>query len=99
MKRCIFSTPARLDLGEIHDYIADKNVAAAASFIRQLEQICEGLVKLPEQGRKRDELAPDLRSITVERYVIFYQIVEDGVEIVRVLHSARNIERIFAVDE
>ena len=46
-------------------------------------------------GRSREELVPKLRSFPVGNYVIFYQPISDGVEIVRVLHGSRDIESLF----
>jgi toxin ParE1/3/4 len=46
-------------------------------------------------GRARPELAPHLRSLPFRRYVIFYVPLGEGVDIVRVLHSARDIEALF----
>lgn len=45
--------------------------------------------------RARDELAADLRSFSFGRYVIFYAPVEHGIDVVRVLHSARDIDAVF----
>jgi hypothetical protein len=39
-------------------------------------------------------LAPELRSFPVGRYVVFYRPQDDGIDVVRVLHSARDIESI-----
>ena len=50
-------------------------------------------------GRARDELAADLRSFPFARYVIFYEPIEDGIDVVRVLHSARDIDAAFDEDE
>ena len=46
-------------------------------------------------GRARPELAADLRSFPVGNYIIFYRPIEDGVEIVRVLSGARDIDALF----
>jgi toxin ParE1/3/4 len=43
-------------------------------------------------GRARPELRPDLRSFPCGAYLILYRAVDDGVEIVRVVHGARNLE-------
>jgi toxin ParE1/3/4 len=48
----------------------------------------------PRAGRLRPELAPELRSFPVGRYVVFYRPQDDGIDVVRVLHSARDIESI-----
>jgi toxin ParE1/3/4 len=46
-------------------------------------------------GRTREELAPELRSFPFGRYVIFYEVIPDGMAIVRVLHGARDLGRLF----
>ena len=46
-------------------------------------------------GRARDELSPGLRSFPFGRYVIFYEPIEGGIDFVRVLHSARDVDAQF----
>lgn len=46
-------------------------------------------------GRLRRELAPRVRSLPFGRYVIFYVPLDDGIDVVRVLHSARDIDPSF----
>ena len=46
-------------------------------------------------GRARPELAAELRSLPVGKYTIFYLPLSNGVQIVRVLHGARDIDAIF----
>lgn len=46
----------------------------------------------PTVGRLRPELMEGLRSWNLHRFVIFYFPAEDGIEIVRVLHSAMDIK-------
>ena len=41
--------------------------------------------------RLREELMPGLRSFPYARYVVFFMPERDGIEIVRVVHSARDI--------
>jgi toxin ParE1/3/4 len=50
-------------------------------------------------GRKRDEPAPGLRGFPVRKYVLFYRVVEDGIEIVRVLWGYRDLELLFEEDD
>lgn len=50
-------------------------------------------------GRARVELGADLRSFPFGRYVIFYAPIEDGIDVVvRVLHSARDIDAAFGIE-
>jgi toxin ParE1/3/4 len=46
-------------------------------------------------GRHREELAPGILSFPFGRYMIFYRASQDAIEIVRVLHVARDIQSIF----
>lgn len=86
---------ARDDLAEIWDYIADDSIERADAFIDRIDATLTLLARQPMLGRARGELAPDLRSYPIGRYVIFYEPLAEGVAIVRVLHSARDIEAQF----
>jgi toxin ParE1/3/4 len=86
------SPQAETDLEEIGDYIAQDSPANARRFIEQLTQKFVVLARSPRIGRARPELKPDLRSFPYGAYLILYRIIEDGVEIVRVVHSARNLD-------
>lgn len=96
MTRYLFSPLARQDLQNIHDYIAERDFDAALDFATRLDLACERLAKMPELGRKRDELLPRLRSFPVGRHIIFYRIMNDGVEIARILYGAQDVEGVFA---
>jgi len=86
---------ALTDLAEIWAYIAEDSPERADAFADLLASKLEALARRPGMGRPRPELAADLRSFTVGRYVIFYLAISRGVEIVRVLHGSRDIEAIF----
>lgn len=51
------------------------------------------------RGRLRAEIRPWLRSFAAGRYIIFYRVLAEEVEILRVIHSARDIERIFEEEQ
>ncbi len=89
----VLSTPlANRDLLEIGLHIAQESPRAADKILTTIGQKCEMLAHSPRLGRKRDELAHGLRSFPVGSYVIFYRVAHNGVEIIRVLHGARDIE-------
>ena len=94
MPQLRFSERAAQDLVEIGDFIARDNPIAAAQFVTLLEKRCSLLAAHQPVGRARDELIPGLRSLAYGRYVIFYRAIEDGAEIARVLHGARDLRRI-----
>ena len=57
------------------------------------------LAKHPELGRRREELAPGIRSLPFRRYVVFYRLSPTSLLIVRVLHGARDVESVLESDE
>src|SRR5512135_682612 len=81
---------AKADLIEIWLYIAEENPAAAEALLESINDKCRTLATSPLMGRTRDELHPGIRSFPVGHCVIFYQPIEDGIEVVRVLHGARD---------
>lgn len=99
MNRITFTEESTQDLEEIYDYIAEDNIAAADRHRERLKQRWRGLADHPRIGTKREDIKPDLRSVTEGNYVIFYRILGDDIEIVRVLHSSRDPQRAFAQSE
>jgi len=89
----------KTDLVEIWEYIADDSEAYADIFIETIDRKFLALAEQPSIGRARDELEIGLRSLPVGRYVIFYRQITQGIEIVRVLHGARDVETIFHQDD
>ena len=86
---------AEADVFEIWDYIADDSLAAADRWVDRLDEQLRLLAAQPVMGRARDELAPCVRSFPFGRYVVFYVPLDDGIDVVRVLHGARDIDAVF----
>jgi toxin ParE1/3/4 len=89
------SPRASADLIEIWNYIADDSVVNADRRVDKLYETLQVLCRQPGSGRRREELAPGIRSFPFGRYVIFYRASRNAIEIVRVLHGGRDIESIF----
>lgn len=86
---------ARNDLKNIWTYIAENNPNSADKFMRQFAMKFQLLADNPKIGRTHDKFVFNLRSFPYKDYVIFYFPVENGVEIYRVLHGARDIDSLF----
>jgi toxin ParE1/3/4 len=86
---------AELDLWEIWDYIADDSFDRADDFLDRVEEKLRSLARTPGMGRRREELLPGLQSFPVGNYVVFYRAIEDGIDVIRILHGSRDIEEIF----
>lgn len=101
MSRRLVKKPiVRNDLLEIFVAIAQDNVQAAERVLAAVEETFERLREMPGIGRRWESDSPrtaDLRVTTIPKYrnyLVFYRALPDAVEIVRVLHGARDIARI-----
>ena len=86
---------AEADILEIWDYIADDSLVAADRWVDRLDEQFRLLAAQPMMGRAREELAPGVRSFPFGRYVVFYMPLNDGIDVVRVLQGARDIDAVF----
>ena len=59
---------------------------------------CYRLTQFPAMGRKRDGLAAGVRSLPIDAHLIFYRLIEDGVEILRVVSGYQDLEALFDDD-
>jgi toxin ParE1/3/4 len=89
------SDQARSDLIDIWQYIALDSITAADKFIDLIYEKCKGIGTYPEIGRRRDELIPGLRSFPVKKYIVYYRVMEDKVEVARVLSAYRDQTALF----
>jgi toxin ParE1/3/4 len=83
------------DIAEIWDRIADDDLVAADRWLDRLDRQLRLLATQPLMGRARDDLAEGVRSFPMGRYVVYYMPVDEGIDVVRVLHSARDIDALF----
>jgi toxin ParE1/3/4 len=95
--RVRLTAQSRDDLSEIWDYIADDNITAADRTVDRLIAACQKFAHTPEVGRSREEFRHGLRSFAVGNHVIFYRIWPEQVDILRILHGARNIEELLTL--
>ncbi|HEX8224978.1 MAG TPA: type II toxin-antitoxin system RelE/ParE family toxin [Allosphingosinicella sp.] len=82
------------DVEEIWQFIAAEDVAAAERWIRRIADSTNRLTEFPNSGAPRPELAPGARSIVIGRYLVLYRVGADSVDIVRVVHGARELSRL-----
>ncbi|QGM96697.1 type II toxin-antitoxin system RelE/ParE family toxin [Methylocystis parvus] len=80
---------AEQDIEEIVSYIAADSPAAARQWFESMRRACERLAEMPKMGVARPEIRPDLRTFPVGNYLIAYREAGLDVEIVRILHGAR----------
>lgn len=85
---------ARADLLAIWEDVASDDPAAADRLFDRLEARVRILETFAEAGRARPDIAPDARMLVERPYLILYRLVPEGVQVVRMLHGARYIDRL-----
>jgi toxin ParE1/3/4 len=95
MKRLVITIDASRDLSEISDYFLEQSIDAGDRFVEGFGKKCQHLAEFPYLGRSYAQLAPGLRGIPLMDYIIFYQIVGEGIEILRVISGYRNLQTVF----
>lgn len=95
MPSLIISPEAEQDLLDIWLYITEDSSVNADRFLDRLEGKALKLAEFTQIGIDRLELAPDLKSFPVDRYVLYYRANIGGIELIRVLHGSRDINRVF----
>ena len=84
------------DLHDIHQHIAENNPDAGDKLIDSIERSIHSLSEMPDRFRLRPDLREGYRVMIVGGYLLFYRIVDNEVQIARVLHAARDTAHAFA---
>lgn len=92
-----YAFEARTDLREIWQYIAQTSEPAADRVVKQILETCEMISLQPGIGQDCSRQRNALRRISSGKYLIFYLVRSDEqtIEIVRILHGARDTDRLF----
>ena len=93
MARFKLTPLAQSDLRDIRAYIAADNPGMAAQYLNILKEKCQQLANASGLGVKREEYC-GLHKFPVGDYLIFYRPTAEGIDVIRVLHGARDIGRL-----
>jgi toxin ParE1/3/4 len=94
MSRYVLSPRAQADIDEIWDYTAERwDVEQAERYSRELQLAIETVASDPQRGRRCDQIRPGYRKYPAGAHVIFFRIVSNGIDVVRVLHQRMDFER------
>jgi len=95
-RRFLLTPEARADLIEIWRYIAEDSVDGADQALAKLFDAFTRLGRTPGMGHHREDLAdPRHRFWTVYSYVIAYRWEPTPIQIVAIVHGARQLEAFF----
>jgi toxin ParE1/3/4 len=91
---CIFFRPlAETDLSDIWDYISADSPERGEKLIRDIYSKLGTIAHNPYIGKARPEIEQDLRSFPVGRYIVFYFPLPEGIDVIRILHGSRDIDK------
>lgn len=92
MTRIVWTEPAVTDLQNIRDYISNDSDEYAYAVIECLVIAVDQLVTFPESGRRVPESSDSrIRELLVQGYRVIYRIKKPTVQILAVVHGARNL--------
>jgi toxin ParE1/3/4 len=91
MPHILIRPRAEADLLEIWRYIAQDSPTNADRLLDRIHDTLNRLAAMPLMGQARFDLSPGLRIFPVGNYLIFFQPIEHGIEVIRVLHGRRHI--------
>ena len=94
-RRFIITPKAEQDYFDIWEYIAEDSVVAADRFVETLQAHHKTIAEFPEVGRLHPELGKNARLFPVDPYVLIYREIQARVELLRVLHGARDLRSLF----
>ena len=95
MRKVRIAGAATSDLRGIWSYVAQSDTESATQLVKEIVKRFALLRDNPFMGRQQHHLLINLRSFPVKGFLIFYQPFEEHVDILRVLHGSRDVERIF----
>ncbi len=92
MKRFKLAPEAARDIREIWAYIAKDSIKAARRVRMEIVDACQRIARNPRVGHSREDLTDKpVLFWPVGSYLIIYNPARKPVEIVRVLHAARDV--------
>ena len=94
MPRVDVTLDAQADLKEIWTFVARDSVFQADRLLNRFEEKFQHLAGRHGYGRPRPELAPGCRSYPFGKYCFYFRTSDDGILLLRVLHSGRDIRQI-----
>ena len=93
--RIVRSPAAETDLIEIWLNIAKDNPLAADRFLDAIAERILQLATFPESGPSRPDIGTEVRALTIGNYLVLYRLAEQRIEIVRIVHGARDVSALF----
>ncbi|HEV3317896.1 MAG TPA: type II toxin-antitoxin system RelE/ParE family toxin [Candidatus Angelobacter sp.] len=93
MKPFVLTAEAERDLDQILDYLVEDSIDVAGRVLDAIENAFYKLAKAPNIGHFREDLADKQQKFfLVYSYLIVYRFQTKPLQILRVLHAARDVQ-------
>jgi toxin ParE1/3/4 len=97
-RRYRIAPSASQDLERISEYYMSRNIEAGERLFQEFNRKCQNLVQFPKMGRSYSHIAPLLRGLSLDGYIIFYEVTEEEVTILHVVSGSQDLEALFRQD-
>jgi toxin ParE1/3/4 len=95
----VWTQPARAQLAELHEYISQTNISAADRHVAILLHAVSGLTAFPEMGRPGRRRRTRELVVSGTPYIVAYRFARAEIEILAVMHAARQWPRSFDIKQ
>lgn len=94
------STQALADIAEIRAYLRrEAGPAVSTRVLARIRKRLFSIERMPNSGAPRPEFGEGVRLHVSGAYVIYVQVAADRVDVMRILHAARDRDRIMSPGE
>jgi toxin ParE1/3/4 len=96
----VITAAAESDPEEIATYVAEQSSRNALNLVRELRARCQSLADAP----RGYPLVPRYENVGIRRrpfgnFLIFYRVGAEAIEVIHILHGARDYERLLFPEE
>lgn len=94
MSQVILSPKAKSDLSDIWGYtLAEWGIDQAEKYVRELWAVMQELASNPSTSTDISDVRKGYRKTRSGSHVIFFKLIREGIDVVRILHQKMDFER------
>jgi toxin ParE1/3/4 len=99
MNRCVITLQASQDLDEISEYFVSRNIEAGEKLLQLFNEKCARLMQFPNMGKSYGHIRLWLRGVPLDNYIIFYEVLNDEITILRIVSGRQNLPELLKNDQ
>ncbi len=96
---------AQVDIDDIAEYLAGDRIEVGERFLTQVDLTIKEIMATPGLGAIRELINIRIAGLRQRRvngfpnWLVFYIVTAESIDVIRVLHGARDLEHIFREEE